>query len=521
MKRTILKKVLNDSTFSEATIPYLVGINEEKRLIAVACSFFTQWQGREVNMSAGSLLLYHLDTLALMNYIDNLDYPVNDIAFHPKEEVIIIGTGRYDGGLYYEGELLLWEYTIEKIDSILQENREIVTCNFAEDGKKLHFTVSPEDDESDYAEERYVMDFPIDRHISLAELSPVSAIVYESDVFIKKVLDKPMKAVDLLAEISERHGKVYKNKHLIWDILFINAYEIAVATNNGIVEIWHLTNETCQEIIVGEKGKCVELFFNQSNNTLLANLWRMDFNVEENSCLFSISLADFEVKPVLACEASLSKNLSDYFLVRNIEYSDKTKKDFILNSDYEKVFEKRLGHYDLFNHYLRIDQSDLLYFLAGNPPEQHQNKALYSINPVNFEIKEVFSLEQQPNHYNSLNGIIVKDCLIINARVYTSDRNAYDTQELFCIDLKTGTEKWLRTLSSQVSAFGILDKGVSVIMAMAEGGLEIINCQNGETIEMIKRENNQTFSRPLSLSTFGDTIVVGLINGNIEVYERI
>jgi hypothetical protein len=37
-----------------------------------------------------SLLLYNLDTLQLTSFVDNLDYEINDLAFHPTEKIIAI-----------------------------------------------------------------------------------------------------------------------------------------------------------------------------------------------------------------------------------------------------------------------------------------------------------------------------------------------------------------------------------------------------------------------------------------------
>jgi len=184
------------------------------------------------------------------------------------------------------------------------------------------------------------------------------------------------------------------------------------------------------------------------------------------------------------------------------------------------IFEERFGHYDLFNHYLRIDNSELLYYLVGNPKEQHQNKILCSINPVTFETKEVWQLEKHPNHYNSLNGIKINDDLILSGKVYSSNRNHYDTQELFCIDLTTKKEKWLRAVNSQVCSFGIIDNGATLVLALTNGQIELIESSNGKTIEVINRSKNQSFARPLSLATIDNKIAVGLTNGQIEIYSR-
>src|SRR5690349_18063997 len=98
--------ILGHSSFAECTIPYKTFVDEGKRLIAVANSFFAQWSGRHISMWSKSLLLYNLDTMKLIGFVDHLNYQINDLAFHPTEKITAPGIGSYDGGAYYEGELI-------------------------------------------------------------------------------------------------------------------------------------------------------------------------------------------------------------------------------------------------------------------------------------------------------------------------------------------------------------------------------------------------------------------------------
>jgi hypothetical protein len=520
MNKISLTKILTNSTFADTTIPYKTVVEENKRLIAVANSFSTQWSGRDVSMWSKSILLYNLDTLELISFVDNLNYDINDLAFHPTESIIALGIGSYDGGAYYEGELLFWNYETNELNSILTDNREVTKCTFSKDGNKLMFTVNPTDDLdcSDYTDKEYGLDFPVHKKITLESLKPISITEHIDSFNIEDYNNRHINSENILTEISR--NKNYVTRNLIWDIVFINQQEIAIARNNATIEIWDIETEEIKEIKLPDIGDCVELFFNSTNNSLLVNLWSRDFQSENTNKLFLIDLSSLEVREVINCSHTISKSKDNYFLARQVDHSDKTKKDFILSSNFEVVFEKRFGHYDLFNHYLRIDNSELLYYLAGNPKEQHQNKTLCSINPLTFETKEVWQLEKQPNHFNDLNGIKINDDLIISGKVYSSNRNPYDTQELFCIDLVTKREKWLRTVSSQVCSFGSIDNGATLVLAMSNGQIELIESDNGKTIEVINRDKNQSFARPLSLATVNNKIAVGLTNGQIEIYKR-
>lgn len=522
MNRTALTKILTNSTFADTTIPYRTFVNENKRLIAVANSFFTQWSGRHISMSSNSLLLYNLDTLELINFVDNLDYGINDLAFHPTENIISLGIGSYDGGAYYEGELLLWNYKTNELNYILTDNREVTKCAFSKDGNKLVFTVNPTDDLDcpDYTDKEYELDIPIFGKISLESLKPISITDHIDNFNIEDYNNRLINSEKVLADISQKRGRVFANRYLIWDIIFINKQEIAIARNNATIEIWDIGTEKVKEVVLPDIGDCVELFLNSTNNSLLVNLWSRNFQFENTNKLFSIDLSNLGIQDIIHCSHTISKSKTNYFLARQVDHSDKTKKDFILSPNYQLTFEKRFGHYDLFNHYLRIDNNELLYYLVGNPKEQHQNKTLFSINPSTFETKEILQLEKQPNHYNDLNGIKIDYDLILNGKVHSSNRNPYDTQELFCIDLTTQNEKWLRTIDSQVCSFGILDNGSTLVLALTSGQIELIDSTNGKTIEVIDRANNQSFSKPLSIAAFDNKIALGLTNGQIEIYER-
>ena len=521
MNRTTLTKILSNSTFADTTIPYKTFVDEDKRLIAVANSFSTQWSGRDISMWSKSLLLYNLDTLELISYVDDLDYEINDLAFHPTQNIIALGIGSYDGGAYYEGELLFWNYKTNELNSILTDNREIIKCAFSKDGNKLIFTVNPTDDLDcpDYSDKEYELDIPVFKKISLESLKPISTTDHIDNFNIEDYNNRLINSEKVLADISRKKDRTFVNRNLIWDIVFINKQEIAIARNNATIEIWDIGTEKIKEFMLPDIGECVELFFNSTNNSLLVNLWSRDFQFENTNKLFSIDLSNLEIQEIITCSHTISKNKSNYFLARQVDNSDKTKKDFILSPDYQLTFEKHFGHYDLFNHYLRIDNSELLYYLVGNPKEQHQNKILCSVNPATFETKEVWQIEKQPNHYNDLNGIKINDNLILSGKVYSSDRNPYDTQELFCIDIATKKEKWLRIVDSQVCSFGILDNGSILVLALSSGQIELIDSSNGKTIEVINRVDNQSFSRPLSLATFDNKISVGLTNGQIEIYD--
>jgi hypothetical protein len=69
------------------------------------------------------------------------------------------------------------------------------------------------------------------------------------------------------------------------------------------------------------------------------------------------------------------------FLLRDTDHSRSRKRtDRVIDADGQVVLARDLGHYDCFNHYLRLDGGDALYFLRGTPPTSHEGKVLCRVD---------------------------------------------------------------------------------------------------------------------------------------------
>jgi hypothetical protein len=54
-------------------------------------------------------------------------FPVNSLAFHPTQPLLAVGTGNYDGGMFFYGELLLIHLETGAVVSALSSAREVRT----------------------------------------------------------------------------------------------------------------------------------------------------------------------------------------------------------------------------------------------------------------------------------------------------------------------------------------------------------------------------------------------------------
>src|SRR5450432_2280982 len=67
--------------------------------------------------------LYSSDLAVRLGVFDGARFPINDLAFHPNLPLVAIATGSYDGGWFFEGELLLWNWETGASVKVLSEKR--------------------------------------------------------------------------------------------------------------------------------------------------------------------------------------------------------------------------------------------------------------------------------------------------------------------------------------------------------------------------------------------------------------
>lgn len=517
----VLKDILSDTSFKEVTKPYNLFVDDAKGLIAIPHSYNTQWSAREVGIYGEHLHLYSRETLELINNIEVLDYSVNDVAFHPDLPILVIAIGSYDGGAYYEGSILTWDYEKNEVTKLINDNREFIKCEFLQKWKVVKIEVNPTDDlyEDDLKTECYEFDFNINTSYDLSELSLKSENAFEDSFDLEVFKTRNEKIISTLSQLSLDCGKQFKNRNLIWDIKFLSKNKIVIARNNSTVEIIDLDNNQVKEYILPKNGDCVEVFHLTSNDEIVyVNLWSRDWDSDNTNSLYEISLKSECVIHKDEFNHTLSKTKGDFFLARQIDHSNEKLKDFVLDKYLNEVFSDRLGHYDLFNHYIRIDNCDLLYFLVGSPKKQHQNKLICSIDPKTHKIKKVYQLEKQPSHYNNLSGLKIDNFIVISGSVYSSKRTSYGEIELFAIDTNSKKEVWHRRLNASVSSLSDLTNGM-IALAMTDGTIETISLYDGKTINKIPLSLDNCNLKPLSMDFNGRFLAIGTTDGRVLINE--
>ncbi|HAH46868.1 MAG TPA: hypothetical protein DCM07_18860 [Planctomycetaceae bacterium] len=287
--------------------------------------------------------LYSKDLKTRIGVFDNARYPINDIAFHPSQPMMAIGTGAYDGGYMFEGDLWLWNWETGESRSLLGEFREVVQCRFV-DNKHLAITMRPRHEEEFEGKEDEVFNTYVGLIINdfcnkpkplqgkgdprLDDLTPLDP---KNLGFLSppiSVNERHQRFVDIIGEVNG-----YEERARVWDIHWMSENQIALVHDNCHVEVWN-TNGKREYRQVGE-GFGVQIL-DASEGPLVHVICRANYLDKSNdrSTLFRLDttglrqLHSFDRAVVLSCDRS------DNILCRDTgnEFGEPKRLDQLLTS---------------------------------------------------------------------------------------------------------------------------------------------------------------------------------------------
>lgn len=136
-----IDRILGDRPFAEAGDPALAVADERRGLLAVA--------GAHEYDSGAPVGVYGTDDPTCRALLRS-HHPVHAMAFHPTLPLLVVGTGRYDGGCFFEGELLSLDLETRTVTSLIEHGlgRQILGVEWL-DEQELHVLVAPPDDWDD------------------------------------------------------------------------------------------------------------------------------------------------------------------------------------------------------------------------------------------------------------------------------------------------------------------------------------------------------------------------------------
>ncbi|MEM6812340.1 MAG: WD40 repeat domain-containing protein [Pseudomonadota bacterium] len=467
--------------------------------------------------------IFDSSTLELISSKDAINFKIKDVAFHPAEPLIALATGEYDGGQYFEGELLIWNWENNKITSIL-DSIMVLRCEFSNNGETVDILTTGYSKEEDHSYGLFVQE-NISVSSSNQKIHFNKPFYFNDSKFDCTYLEIYMPDFNHQASIknklqsfSEKLDLNYKMKSCVWDIDWLSSNLIACTSDKNILEIWN-TNGTFSVYSQDEGFSCLELAVSKNKDSIFLNLFsNTDFEDTHSKILeFDIETQKFQAVKVLDYSVSISISSDEDILLRDVEGESSITRDFLIH-DEDNYLD--LGNYFPFRQYIRINNQRFFFYTRGQNKRKYGNHHLFYIDPQTKKSQETVPFIGPKNgSIEDITGCIFENSFIFAAIYYNSDPD-HPTEGFICSrHLQDRKLQWSLNVPSQTTVLAPIEKKGLVFYALTNGEVGFIQFDNGEKIYSKKLIIDGLKTCVICASYKDEKIVAGTIDGRIIIME--
>lgn len=493
----------------------------------------SQWNGRSVRDRAQRFIgwepvgIYERDTLACRPFLTSR-WPINSIAIHPNEQVVAIGTGCYDGGYAFEGELLIHNLATGTTRSVLRQPREITAVVWV-DVETLEITTPPPTDED--------IDWPLVPYEAARLASSAWGSLDDRDVDLTGVEKRPVKAPltkdragleAWLGEVALPGGHLPLFRRQAW-ALAADRHGVLVGLE-GALERWTADGDFAWRRSLAER--VVVQALSLTTDRVLVGAWATsgssyDARATRVAVIDRVSGAvvadvDPDVQRVAVTSAG------DLALLRDSgsNHREQPRPAYVIDSDGQRLGDVRLGRYDLFNHYFAIKDAKELLVLVGEGEHDHVEKQVAAVRRAPdgaWVVEKLYPLSWEPGrHLFGGPGVWVSDesgeSIVHAGAVY--DRLGLQSGNAFVARRSHphGKLLWLARLDNTVTDVEVI--GDIVVAATNVGEVLQIDARDGSVncSDLLNLDGWPVV--PLSLAAAGEhSVWVGTFDGRVALVD--
>lgn len=525
----IVEAELSSKRFAEIGRPAGAYRRDDGRFVALASTFDSlYWPARATydgHRLRHRISLYSEDLGTRLAVFDGSRFPVNDVAFHPSRSVLAVATGEYDGGRSFEGELLLWNWETGETTEVLSERREVSRVRFA-DATTLAVLLRPRDDQ-ELGEESFATFFGgtlgdlrgfAERGLRAGEADPRIAEFARVDPAALGLAPGHFEPADHERRWRERlEGSGFEPRHRVWDVAWFGSDRVLAVHDRCQLEAWTLRGR--RESQFEDAGHGVQLL-ESAHVTLVHVIERSKAgpNGADTSILFAFDGKKLDRILNLDRAVSFSIDRQGRFLCRDTGSlaGTRSRKDRVLDASGKRLFSGDLGHYDCFNHYLRIDGADHLYFLRGTPLSSHQHKVLCRID-TSGSIEERFPWDPAEPHLMSGTACLLPDGTLIRAYRRYDPRPGRFAGNIEALDSSNGRSSWSRSIPALATCLTPLHGRPWLVYALTDGRVGILHTKTGDPLLETSLRVDGVDTVVQSLRALGHRLACGTIDGRVLV----
>ncbi|MEV0645270.1 hypothetical protein AB0I28_08390 [Phytomonospora sp. NPDC050363] len=506
-----LTRVLGDGPFAEIGAPTAVAAHDG--LVAVGGDLGSlYWDGdgtARVGWRAHRLGVYESGGERCRVLIETR-WPVNALDFHPSLPLLAVGTGSYDGGDYFDGELILLDVETGETVSLMPDEREVRRVRWA-DARTLEVVVAPPNDN----------DFPEPRERGFAEVIVRADWQTPEPYRLGEVAGRetvPSAAPPV--SLREHAGEAWEPRDQVWAVAATNDGGVVVGRQGVLLEAWTAGGEPAWS--VPDEGGAKQLLVDPGGRTALVNVtrpWREgpDGWHRGPDLVGRVSLDDGRLLTRLdeGWAAVLAGAADGSALMRHTNYREEHAA-ILLDPAGERAGTVALHGCDTFNHPFEVRGSALPLVLVGEPDAPHWDKWVAAVGP-GADLDRLFPLEWEAGpgrHLFGGPGVVSGGTLVHAGTVHHGHGLLPGNAFVVARDFTGGSARWVHAGDIPVTALDT--DGERVYAAFNSGELLVLDLENGEVLH---REELVVRGRPvvaLSLALDGPgRLLAGTVDGRI------
>ncbi|HEX6526668.1 MAG TPA: hypothetical protein VF070_42625 [Streptosporangiaceae bacterium] len=527
-------RIFGAGPFREIGRPLVADLSPDGEVI-VACGDLgpLQWHGHSVSGGAGRyrymLAVYQAGDLSCVHLVPTR-WPAQAIAFHPALPVVTVGTGSYDGGYCYEGELLFLNLTTGTVVSLLEWPREVRMITWRNE-RTLDLVLAVPTDED--AERLGTTSVACSVQQDDWDIAADGMLWYpreESPVPDGEPPD-PAAAVTLVDQLCRERGVTWEARRAVWAVRVLPDGRILSTLEGVALECWPPHSDQAEWRLPAEGGGCQVHVPPEGRTaftlTQTAPRWSRTARtwVRDPSLVTEVTLDGGEALATwdTGAEAVIAARSDGWWALRDAGFArDPSVGSVTLRSPHGiRSGVVHLSRYDLFNHYFGIRYAPDLLFLQGSESKPWADKWVVAVDPPGAAVRRLFPLEWDKARGRHLSGgpgaCLSGDHgpILVHAGTVQDGRGLLPGNSfIICRDYPSGEPLWVFTADAQ--ATDLDTDGEYVYVIFNSGEFVVLRTADGEVRARHEVIADGRVIMPLSLTVAGSgRVVIGTLDGKL------
>ncbi|WP_273653346.1 hypothetical protein [Cellulomonas fimi] len=522
--------VLADQPFAEIGDPTLVVDDPAYDFVVVAGDLpYSQWFGAGTASRAHARVGVYGRADLVCRQLATLRRPANDVAIHPSGTLVAVGTGAYDGGYSFEGELVLLDLERARRTSPFRDGRQVRTVRWVDD-QRLAVVLAPwtDDDVADWKDlvgDAFEVQAPWhelrDRELDLSG-HQAEAVPF--------VYPEPARADAraALERLAAETGRTWTLRRAVWSVAGCPDGSVVAACEGVAAERWDATGGDDPRWRITTTGTGCQLTALDATTVAttveLRPSWADGRPLRRESQHHVVDHATGVVVGEIVPEsASVAVGSTGPYSLLRPATRDATSTDcLVIDPAGRTVGRVPTTGYDPFNHWFDVAGAPVPVVLVGSDARKpHLDKWVARVvvaegGPV---LERLFPLDWQGTEQRHLfggPGVYVDDELGTGV-VHCGEIHAGSgSHSPFAVrrDYPDGAARWTLDLPG-VATDAVHEEGV-VVLTTSNGWLVRADATTGALVEAVELEVHGSPVVPLSVTPCGPgRLAVGLLDGRI------